>query len=33
MPYAPSPDGTRLYYEEAGAGHPVLFIHEFAATT
>ena len=30
MPHAPSPDGTRLYYEEAGTGHPVLFIHEFA---
>ena len=30
MPYAPSPDGTRLYYEEAGSGHPLLFIHEFA---
>ncbi len=30
MPHAPSPDGTRLYYEEAGSGHPLLFIHEFA---
>ena len=30
MPHAPSPDGTRLYFEEAGSGHPVLFIHEFA---
>ena len=30
MPHAPSSDGTRLYYEEAGSGHPVLFIHEFA---
>ena len=29
MPHALS-DGTRLYYEEAGAGYPVLFIHEFA---
>jgi pimeloyl-ACP methyl ester carboxylesterase len=23
-------DGTRLYYEEAGAGTPLIFIHEFA---
>ncbi|MGD0023758.1 MAG: alpha/beta hydrolase [Xanthobacteraceae bacterium] len=23
-------DGTRLYYEEAGAGTPVIFVHEFA---
>ena len=30
MPHAPSQDGTRLYYEETGSGHPVLFIHEFA---
>ena len=30
MPHAPSPDGTGLYYEEAGSGHPLLFIHEFA---
>ena len=30
MPHAPSQDGTRLYYEEAGSGHPLLFIHEFA---
>ena len=30
MPYAPSSDGTKLYYEEAGSGHPVLFVHEFA---
>jgi len=25
-----SADGTRLYYEEAGAGTPVVFVHEFA---
>ena len=30
MPHAQSPDGTRLYYEEAGSGYPLLFIHEFA---
>ena len=30
MPHAQAKDGTRLYYEEAGAGTPLLFIHEFA---
>jgi pimeloyl-ACP methyl ester carboxylesterase len=25
-----SADGTRLYYEEAGTGTPVVFVHEFA---
>jgi pimeloyl-ACP methyl ester carboxylesterase len=30
MPYAPS-EGVRLWYEEAGTGHPILFIHEFGA--
>jgi pimeloyl-ACP methyl ester carboxylesterase len=30
MPHASAKDGTRLYYEEAGSGTPVLFIHEFA---
>jgi pimeloyl-ACP methyl ester carboxylesterase len=29
MPYAMS-DGTRLYYEEAGKGTPIVFVHEFA---
>ena len=29
MPYADS-GGVRLYYEEAGDGYPVLFVHEFA---
>ena len=29
MPYAPS-EGARIYYEETGAGTPILFIHEFA---
>jgi pimeloyl-ACP methyl ester carboxylesterase len=28
--YAVATDGVRLYYEVAGAGPPVLFIHEFA---
>ena len=29
MPMAPS-QGARIYYEETGAGTPILFIHEFA---
>jgi pimeloyl-ACP methyl ester carboxylesterase len=29
MPYAPS-KGAKLYYEEVGSGHPLLFVHEFA---
>jgi pimeloyl-ACP methyl ester carboxylesterase len=29
MPYASAHDGTRLYYEEAGAGTPIVFVHEF----
>jgi pimeloyl-ACP methyl ester carboxylesterase len=30
MPYASARDGVKLYYEEAGAGTPVVFVHEFA---
>jgi pimeloyl-ACP methyl ester carboxylesterase len=30
VPHASAPEGTRLYYEETGAGFPVLFVHEFA---
>jgi pimeloyl-ACP methyl ester carboxylesterase len=30
MPHASAKDGTRLYYEQAGSGTPVIFIHEFA---
>jgi pimeloyl-ACP methyl ester carboxylesterase len=30
MPHIAAKDGTRLYYEEAGAGTPVVFVHEFA---
>lgn len=30
MPYAAS-DGARLYYEEAGAGQPIVFVHEFGS--
>ncbi len=31
MPYAVTNDKVRLYYEEAGSGTPILFLHEFAA--
>jgi 3-oxoadipate enol-lactonase len=31
MPYATARDATRLYFEEAGSGSPILFVHEFAA--
>src|ERR1700744_501173 len=31
MPYATAQDATRLYFEEAGKGTPILFVHEFAA--
>ena len=30
MSFATADDGTRIYFEEAGAGIPVLFVHEFA---
>ena len=30
MPYVTAADGVRLYYEEAGAGKPIVFVHEFA---
>ncbi len=30
MPHAKTGDGVRLYYEEAGSGTPILFVHEFA---
>jgi pimeloyl-ACP methyl ester carboxylesterase len=30
MPYATAKDGVKLYYEEAGSGTALLFIHEFA---
>ena len=30
MPHAQAKDGTRLHYEEAGSGTPLIFIHEFA---
>ena len=31
MPYAITSDNVKLYYEEAGQGVPILFIHEFAS--
>jgi pimeloyl-ACP methyl ester carboxylesterase len=30
MPKINSADGTGLYYEEAGSGTPIIFVHEFA---
>jgi pimeloyl-ACP methyl ester carboxylesterase len=30
MPTVQAKDGTKLYYEEAGAGTPVIFVHEYA---
>jgi pimeloyl-ACP methyl ester carboxylesterase len=30
MPHAHAKDGTRLHYEEAGSGTPLIFVHEFA---
>ena len=29
MPYVEA-EGAKLYYEEAGAGFPIVFVHEFA---
>ena len=31
MPHATTRDGVRIYFEEAGQGTPILFLHEFAA--
>jgi pimeloyl-ACP methyl ester carboxylesterase len=30
MPHITTDDGVKLYYEEAGAGLPIIFVHEFA---
>jgi pimeloyl-ACP methyl ester carboxylesterase len=30
MPHATTDDGVKLYYEEAGAGRPLVFVHEYA---
>jgi pimeloyl-ACP methyl ester carboxylesterase len=32
MAYALTDDGVRLYYEEAGTGEPIVFVHEFAGS-
>ena len=32
MPYATGADGVRLYYEVAGTGRPIVFVHEFGGT-
>jgi pimeloyl-ACP methyl ester carboxylesterase len=29
MPYVTADDGVKLYYEEAGRGFPIIFVHEF----
>ncbi|MBV8191653.1 MAG: alpha/beta hydrolase, partial [Alphaproteobacteria bacterium] len=29
MPHTTAPDGIKLYYEEAGSGTPILFVHEY----
>src|SRR5919205_3007436 len=31
MPHAIAKDNVRLYFEEAGSGTPIIFLHEFAA--
>jgi len=31
MPHAVAKDHVRLYFEEAGSGTPILFLHEYAA--
>ena len=31
MPYAVTHDNVQLYFEEAGSGTPIIFLHEFAA--
>src|SRR5271169_5238966 len=30
MPHVTTDDGVKLYYEEAGEGVPIVFVHEFA---
>ena len=30
MPHLTTDDGVRLYYEEAGSGHPIVLVHEVA---
>ena len=31
MPYVTTTDGVKIYFEEAGEGIPVVFVHEYAA--
>lgn len=31
MPYVDADDGVRLYFEEAGSGIPIVFVHEYGA--
>ena len=30
MPHLTTDDGVKLFYEEVGAGAPIVFVHEFA---
>src|SRR5690606_36978526 len=30
MPHLTTDDGVKLFYEEAGSGTPIVFVHEFA---
>ena len=30
MPHTTTTDGVKLYYEEAGSGTPILFVHEYS---
>ena len=30
MPHLKTDDNVKLYYEEAGEGTPIIFVHEFA---
>jgi len=30
MPHLTTDDGVKLYYEEVGAGAPIVFVNEFA---
>ncbi|MBL8669954.1 MAG: alpha/beta fold hydrolase, partial [Alphaproteobacteria bacterium] len=32
MPIAIADDGVKLHFEEAGAGSPIIFVHEFGGT-
>jgi pimeloyl-ACP methyl ester carboxylesterase len=32
MPFATASDGVRLFYEEAGKGTPIIFVHEFGGS-